>query len=311
MKYYAIAVLFAIILATATGLQFLSYPGGTKTITQTEIPSTSYTTVTTKSVIANATGSTSISTAINNTLKFSQSSALNYFASLNTSTGLLSDFHGDSIIYLSDDQPLDYNALLDIHASTGNALALRLANQINGTMTRDYGSLYRYWNEVYVLYGRYPSVYTWNTTGGINQLVSSNNEGFRVLSTVFPADQNNGVELQQYVDLALYYAVWNAKVASMGSSGGNLTSAAGTFGAVQSDCANYGCLDSANVGGARAYQSYKVALDLIAYKELQVAGAFRSTSGDEMAYMNETINRLLYVAVNFRLQMEEFTHSTT
>jgi hypothetical protein len=41
------------------------------------------------------------------------------------------------------------------------------------------------------------------------------------------------------------------------------------------------------------YSSYKVALDLIAYKELLVAGASNLINTDQV---NETINNLLYVA---------------
>jgi hypothetical protein len=123
MKYYAIAVIFISILLAAVALQF-AFAGRvatttttsitTKMVTQTGIPNITRPDSTT-SVITNTTFPRTGS-PINNTLLFNEGKALNYFLSLNTSTGLLTDFHGDSIIYLSDDQPLDYNALMDIHA---------------------------------------------------------------------------------------------------------------------------------------------------------------------------------------------------
>jgi hypothetical protein len=235
------------------------------------------------------------SSPINNSLEFNESNALNYYLSLNTSTGLLSDYRGDSTIYLADDQALDYNALTDIGLMTGNTTALQLATQINQTMTQSYGSLYSYWNEVFVLFGKYPSTNQWNVTGGVNENIAT--EGpYTVLATVFPVDDNFGADIGQYVDLALYEAIWNAEVANATGSGGSLSAALNIFNATQASCANYGCFDSSNVGQAIAYQSYKLALDLIAYKVLLNEGAFRYASSQEMASINETIIKLVYAA---------------
>jgi hypothetical protein len=45
------------------------------------------------------------------------------------------------------------------------------------------------------------------------------------------------------------------------------------------------------------FSSYKVALDLIVYKELQNSGAFSAINN---LYTNETINHLMYVADNLQ-----------
>ena len=63
-------------------------------------------------------------------LAFNEKTALAYFQSLNTTTGLLRDYQNDSRIFLADDQALDYYALTDIYATTQDASALSLANQI-------------------------------------------------------------------------------------------------------------------------------------------------------------------------------------
>jgi hypothetical protein len=233
--------------------------------------------------------------SITTPIQFSEENAYNYFQSLNTSTGLLSDYRGDHTIYLSDDQALDYNALMDIFNSTGNSNALRLANQINTTMSENFGSLYGIWNEVFVLFGQFPSKTTWNVTGGVNQNYGTDN-GYQMLSTVFPKDNDTTVELGEYADIALYYAIWNAKVAGLGGSGGTLIEANQTFAGIQSDCTDYGCTDDANVGQASAFQSYKVALDLISYRLLFDAGAFNDASSSEMVQIDQIINRLAYVA---------------
>lgn len=191
--------------------------------------------------------------------------------------------------------PLDYNALLDINAMSGNRTALELANQINDTMTAKYGSLYSFWNEVFVLFGKYPSAKSWNVSAGVNQAFSELGP-YHILSTVSPESNNTGVELQQYVDVAMYYAIWNAKVAGIARSGGNLTAANSIFSSTQESCTNYGCMDSSNIGQTSAYQSFKVALDLIAYNVLLESGAFASATASEMVQVNSTINRLVYVA---------------
>ncbi|MDA4129429.1 MAG: hypothetical protein OK457_01540 [Thaumarchaeota archaeon] len=228
---------------------------------------------------------------------FSETSALAYFKNLNTTTGLLRDYHNDVQIFLADDQALDYNALKDLYASTRDPSALGLANQINSSISQNYDGMYKYWNPVFTLFGHYPSDSVWNVTTGYNR-VFGNDSGYLIEATIFPTNQSHPMELKQYADVAVYYIIWNILVANTtGPSGPNLFNAVGAFNALQTECINYGCQDagyfSPGVPSNVVYSSYKIALDLIAYKELQATSLFKDINN---AYTNETINHLLYVA---------------
>jgi hypothetical protein len=297
MIYASTAIVLCVVLCVNGALSHTENAGAASQVTDSHRSLTRSNTKTSPRTLTN-TGAYTIQSnsvppdPINMSLQFQDAAALNYYLSLNTSTKLLSDTRGDNTIYLSDDQPLDYNALMDIHSSTGNATALALATQINNTMTSNYGSLYRFWNGVFVVFGDYPSAESWNITGGVNQALPSD-DSYKVFSTVFPVDTNSPVELRQYADIALYYAIWNAEAAG---GGGSLATADKVFLSSQSFCSNYGCKDASNVGQATAYQSFKLALDLIAYKILLETGAFNSVSSLTMTQVNATIDHMIAIA---------------
>jgi hypothetical protein len=270
----------------------------TQTVTSSET-STQTLPVVTSSVTQDITSTLTIlpttSTPVLTSFSFNERNALAYFKLLNTTTGLLRDYQNDSRIFVADDQALDYYALMDLYASNGDASALTLANQIN-TSSQSYGGLFRYWNPVFTLFGHYPSAKHWNVTTGYNKNFTAGG-GYSIEATIFPTNATHPIEIKQYADVGLYDALWNIVVANVTGSEGNLTNAAAIFNEIQTECTNYGCTDagyfSAGVPSTVVYSSYKIALDLIVYKELLASGSFSSIN---TAQVNETINRLIYVA---------------
>ena len=143
----------------------------------------------------------------------------------------------------------------------------------------------------------------WNVTTGYTENFPSNN-GYSI-EVIFPTNASHPIEIKQYADIALYDALWNIATASVG---GNLMQTASIFNAIQTECADYGCADagyfSPGVPSTVVYSLYKIALDLIVYKELLASGTFSSINS---ALVNETVNHLFYVANQLQSQMAECT----
>jgi len=205
---------------------------------------------------------------------FNASLALNFYKESRTPLGLVALYPGSNTIYLSDDQALDYYALLDIYNSTGNPIATELASEINSTMNSHWGGLFKYWNPVfYILQNRS----FWMDENGVNNLLSTvqdpNGTSYFVNTTVFSPDPN--FNFSSYADLELYYCIWNLHV-------GNYSAAESTFHLANSYWDGYGFNDGAFSKGE--YTSYKLAVDLIAWKMLESNQSTR-TFADE--YLNQ------------------------
>lgn len=188
-------------------------------------------------------------------VSFDYKDALNFYSSeLNTSLGLMSTTPKGTTIYLSDDQALDYNALLKLYSETGNSTALSLADQIKASM-QSYGGLYRYWNAVFVLFGDYPT--PWNFSSGTDITIGTSGR-YTINSTIFnvmmgPANSSH------YADLEMYYAMYNMQVK-------NYTAAEGAFVNANSLWNGFGFADNAH---STSYDSYKLALDLIVWEMME------------------------------------------
>jgi hypothetical protein len=188
-------------------------------------------------------------------VSFDYKDALNFYASeLNTSLGLMSTTPKGTTIYLSDDQALDYNALLKLYNETGNSTALSLADQIKSSIQR-YGGLYGHWNGVFVLFGHYPT--PWNFSSG-NDITIGTSGVYTIRSTIF-----NGVigpvSTSHYADLEMYYAMYNMQVK-------NYAAAEDAFISTNSLWNGLGIADKAYT---TTYASYKLALDLVVWEMME------------------------------------------
>ena len=188
-------------------------------------------------------------------VSFNCKNALNFYSSeLNTSLGLMSVTPKGTTIYLSDDQALDYNALLKLYDETGNSTALTLANQINFSI-QSYGGLYGHWNGVFVLFGDYPV--PWNFSSGNNIKIETNGK-YTIYSTIFNVTQSPA-STSHYVDLELYYAMYNLQMKNYSAAEEAFTNANRLWN-------GFGFADRAC---NTTYASYKLALDLIVWKMME------------------------------------------
>ncbi|MGP8057872.1 MAG: hypothetical protein ACLP9K_09765 [Nitrososphaerales archaeon] len=178
--------------------------------------------------------------------------ALNFYASeLNASLGLMSTTPKGTTIYLSDDQALDYNALLKLYNETGNSTALSLADQIKSSI-QSYGGLYGHWNGAFVLFGHYPT--PWNFSSGTDITIGTSG-GYTIKSTIFN-ETMGPASTSHYADLEMYYAAYNMQVK-------NYATAEDAFISANSLWNGLGFVDKAYTS---TYASYKLALDLIVWE---------------------------------------------
>jgi hypothetical protein len=188
---------------------------------------------------------------------FNFQSALDFYSTkLYTSLGLLSTTSGSTTIYLSDDQALDYDALLDIYHQTNNLSALTLANQVNSSV-QSYGGLYYHWNGVFVLFGDYKT--PWNFSSGSDITIGTNGK-YTIKSTIFnyPMGPENTAK---YADLELYYAAYNIEIK-------NYSGAENAFVTANRLWDGFGFVDAAY---NTSYTSYKLGLDIMVWKMLKNA----------------------------------------
>lgn len=202
---------------------------------------------------------------------FNDQGALYFLGNLSTPSGLLQVFPGSNTIYLSDDQQLDYAALMQLGDST-------LAKRISATMEVTAGGLYgdfnvttcSYgdWNGVDVVLGAYIPIpcdsSVWNTYSGqdiplgLNYPKLANDTGFIVNETIWSGAM--GDVYTQYADLELCYSMNQLHY-------GDYVDAVKAFEHANSMWNGYGLADKAFQGSSE-YTSFKLALDLVAFKEL-------------------------------------------
>jgi hypothetical protein len=230
------------------------------------------------------------STVVHSDFAFNDQKAIGFFQSLSTPTGLLREYPDSNTIYLSDDQQLDYAALMELGDPS-------LASKISSTMQMVLGGLYGsfdssncyygIWNGVDVVLGMYlqiPCNGDWNMYSGFSVPVSPNEQvpnssGFALYETVWGGQMGNGYT--QYVDLELYFAINQLHY-------GNYVDAVNAFEHANSFWNGQGFADQAYQSSPNGYTSYKLALDLITFKLLMNNW---KTEGSIASY-NSTINQV-------------------
>lgn len=223
---------------------------------------------------------------------FENQTAINFYQSLNTPSGLLKEYPNSSTIYLSDDQQLDHAALVKL----GN---VSLADRIDSTMQVALGGLYGdfnssqcsygNWNGVDVVLGEYMETpcdtkFMWNTHSGFDVLASSvvipNSTGYTVKETLWGGQM--GSDYVHYADLDLYYCLNQLHY-------GDYVNAVKAFENVNKMWNGNGFADAPYQNSSpQEYTSYKLALDLIAFKALMNDS---HTEGSVVSY-NSTINQV-------------------
>ena len=230
-------------------------------------------------------------TVVVSTFAFSNQKAIHFFQSLGTPSGLLRVYPGSTTIYLSDDQQLDYAALTKLGDLT-------LANEVNSTLglvlSGLYGDFnpascsYGNWNGVDVAIGLYLPIpcqgANWNMYSGQDLSLGWNysklpsGRGFLVEETEWNGPVGSGYA--RYADLELYYSMNQLHFGDYGD-------ALGAFAHANSMWNGYGFADQA-YNASIGYTSFKLALDLIAFKELMNNS---HTEGSVVAYAS-TINQV-------------------
>ncbi len=229
-------------------------------------------------------------TVVHSDFAFNNQKALSFLQSLSTPSGLLMEYPNSNTIYLSDDQQLDYAALIKLNDSS-------LASKINSTLQMALGGLYGFfdssncyygnWNGVDVVLGMYmqiPCNGEWNMYSGFDEPISPktsipNSSSYSVYETVWGGKMGN--DYTQYVDLELYYAINQLHF-------GNCMDAVNAFEHANSFWNEQGFADQAYRSSPKGYTSYKLALDLIAFKSLMNNS---KTEGSVVSY-SSTINQV-------------------
>ena len=203
-------------------------------------------------------------TVVRSSFAFDPQGARSFLQSLITPSGLLQVYPNSGAIYLSDDQQLDYYALVEL----GDFYT---AGKINSTMYAVLGGLYGNfssaacsygnWNGVDVVLGVYMPIpcqgSEWNMYSGRDSAIGTS-DGFTVQETTWSGPMGSGYS--QYADLDLYYSINQLHY-------GDYTEAVNAFERANSMWDGQGFADQA-FQARYGYSSYKLALDLIAFKEL-------------------------------------------
>jgi len=206
--------------------------------------------------------------------------ALQFYLSLKTPLGLESDYPQSKTVWLADDQALDYYALQKIYNVTGNSTALAAAAEINRS-AEDWGGLTAYWNPAFEAFGCYPagSDVLWGRDVTINGSV----QGYSVRATEFSWGPVYPYPL--FADQLAYRTL-------LYLHRGDYALAEGTFTELSWMWAlshGQGFADLALWQQGGLYQSYKLALYVIAWNQLEGNPA---TQGFASAY-GSTVMKVL------------------
>jgi hypothetical protein len=190
---------------------------------------------------------------------FNETSAVGFYNQLSTITGLERDYPGSNTIWLSDDQALDYHALLNIYNSIHDGDALKLANQINSSIVQ-WGGFYKYWNPVFEVIGSYP-----NNTQVMcgNETTIGASQGYTIKATVFKPCP--GFQYPFFADQLSYRVLLDLHSQ-------NYTGARSEFGTLSKMWNGHGFADEPfrnhTLGSYGICQSYKLATYVIAWTAL-------------------------------------------
>lgn len=187
---------------------------------------------------------------------FNETSAVGFYNQLSTSTGLEVDYPGSYTIWLSDDQALDYHALLNMYNSTRDSDALKLAKQINSSIVQ-WGGFYEYWNPVFEVIGSYPD--STQVMCGTDMTIGAS-QGYTIKTTVFKFCP--GFQYSFFADLLSYHVLLDLQTK-------DYTGAESEFGTLSKMWDGHGFVDQPfQDDTSHTYQSYKLATYVIAWKAL-------------------------------------------
>jgi hypothetical protein len=225
---------------------------------------------------SSAQNSTSVSFSFNETL------AVSFYSQLSTSIGLEEEYPGSHTIWLADDQALDYYALLSIYNSTHDSDALNLAQQISGSIVQ-WGGLWKYWNPVFEVIGRYPN--TTEVMCGTERTINQSYQGYTINATVFTSCPC--FNYSRYADELAYRVLLDLHTQ-------NCAGAESEFSKLSTSHMwdGHGFVDEAfQKDPTHTYQSYKLADYVIAWKALnqsdhQFAQSYVSTVNNAATIMS-------------------------
>jgi len=218
------------------------------------------------------------------TFSFNNGNAVKFYDNLMTPIGLETPYNGSKTVWLSDDQGLDYSALMKIYSSTGNATSLKIASEIKSSI-QQWGGFYAYWNPVFEVFGSYP-----NSTAVIsgNDITVGMSGGYTINTTKFTP--NPGFNYSEYADQLAYRVLLNLH-------NGNYCAAESSFNMLSgmwSSSGGKGFADKAfQDDPLHIYQSFKLALYIITWKALANVSAtqrfalgYQTTAAEVAALMS-------------------------
>jgi hypothetical protein len=191
---------------------------------------------------------------------FSIEKALQFYLSLKTPLGLEREYPQSTTVWLADDQALDYYALQKIYNVTGNSTALAASDEINGS-ARGWGGLYAYWNPAFEAFGCYPT--DADVLWGRDVTVNKSVQGFAVKATEFSWDPVYPYPL--FADQLAYRTLLYLHLGDYRAAEGEFALLSGMW-AVSG---GQGFADLALWQQGGLYQSYKLALYVIAWNQLE------------------------------------------
>jgi|BEDMetMinimDraft_2_1075160.scaffolds.fasta_scaffold03115_1 hypothetical protein len=175
-----------------------------------------------------------------------------YYLALQTPSGLEKEYPNSHVIYLADDQALDYFALIKLYNLTRFGLALSITQKILNA-SKAYGGLFKYWNPVFEVLGVYPT--TTIPMSGVDHRIGSL-DGYTLMATIFRP--NPSFDYYSYADQLAYRTLLEVHL-------GNYSQAEVLFENLSKMWNGKGFVDKAFNG---VYQSYKLADYVIVWRVL-------------------------------------------
>jgi hypothetical protein len=189
-------------------------------------------------------------------ISINETSAAGFFARLASPLGLETEHNGSHVIWLADDQALDYYALLSIFSSTDDSNALSLAQQVGNSIPQ-WGGFYNYCNPVFEVIGHFPN--STQVMRGTDETIKTS-EGYTINATVF--EWSPGFEYSLFADQLAYRVLLDLHVGDQSGAESEFTKLSGMWN-------GYGFNDSVfQKDDTHTYQSYKLADYVIAWKAL-------------------------------------------
>jgi len=186
--------------------------------------------------------------------------ALQFYLSLKTPLGLEAEYPQSKTVWLADDQALDYYALQRIYNVTGNSTALATAAEINES-AKEWGGLYAYWNPAFEAFGCYPTSpeVLWGRDVTVNESV----QGYAVRATEF--SWNPVYPYPLFADQLAFRTLLYLHLGDYRSA----ETAFALLSGMWTVSRGQGFTDLALRQQGGLYQSYKLALYIIAWNQLE------------------------------------------